>query len=95
MLVHGALQELHVHVISPLDLEVRETVQQHQTYQLEVLDVSHVLYHQSLQVPQPPDTLQTIPVDASAAGDVEVLQGIIELSRDSVHAPLVNMLTVR
>ena len=54
----------------------------------------HVSDDESLQVPQPPDTLQAVPVDGPAARDVEVLQGVIELPGDSVHTPLVDVLAV-
>ena len=95
MLVLRSLQQLHVHIVSPLDLEARQAVQQHETDQLEVLHVLHILEDESLQVPQPPDTLQAVPVDGPAARDVEVLQGVVELSGDSVHTPLINVLAVR
>ena len=54
----------------------------------------HVLDDESLQVPQPPDALQPVPVDGPAARDVEVLQGVVELPGDPVHTPLVYMLAV-
>ena len=54
----------------------------------------HVFDHERLEVPQPPDALQSVPVNRPAAGDVEVLQGVIELPSDSVHTPLVNVLAV-
>ena len=54
----------------------------------------HVSDDESLQVPQPPDTLHPVPVDGSATGDVEVLQGVVQLPGDSVHTPLVDVLAV-
>ena len=51
----------------------------------------HVFDHERLEVPQPPDALQSVPVDGPAAGDVEVLQAVVELPRDPIHAPLVNV----
>ena len=54
----------------------------------------HVFDHERLEVPQPPDALQSVPIDGPAARDVEVLQAVVELPRDPVHAPLVNVGTV-
>ena len=54
----------------------------------------HVSDDESLQVPQPPDALQSVPVNRPAAGDVEVLQAVGELPRDTVQAPLIDMLAV-
>ena len=47
-----------------------------------------------LEVGAAPETLETVPVDLGAAGDVEGLEAVVELAGDSVHAVLVHMLAV-
>ena len=47
-----------------------------------------------LEVGAAPETLETVPVNLGAAGDVESLEAVMELSGDPVHAVLVHMLAV-